>query len=204
MLDAWRAEHHGHPLPVRLQFIDALAQRADAASGAVRALLDERLTALIEAHARDLKQASAQRQPPQDPTPSALGALLTHIARHHGDAPAEAASPHSPASAFPEMPALDEFRHLWSQVRSESQMRQSLQEAPENAGPLNSNALVHRAVALMRDTSPDYLQHFLAYVDALSWMAALTGAKDPKPANDIVGPGSPRKRAKPKPRKRKT
>jgi hypothetical protein len=29
---------------------------------------------------------------------------------------------------------------------------------------------VHRALTLMRDTSPEYLQHFMAQVDALMWL----------------------------------
>jgi hypothetical protein len=36
--------------------------------------------------------------------------------------------------------------------------------------PLNSQHLVHRALATMRDTSPAYLQQFVSYVDALLWM----------------------------------
>jgi hypothetical protein len=27
----------------------------------------------------------------------------------------------------------------------------------------------------MREISPEYLQHFLAYIDALSWMEAMSG-----------------------------
>jgi hypothetical protein len=52
-------------------------------------------------------------------------------------------------------------------------LRQSLEHAPENAGPLNSSALVHRSIALMRDMSPGYLQHFVSYVDDLSSLEQL-------------------------------
>jgi len=77
------------------------------------------------------------------------------------------------APAFPEMAALDDFQKLWSRMRTESQLRQSLEHAPENAGPLNSSALVHRSIALMRDLSPGYLQHFVSYVDDLSSLEQL-------------------------------
>lgn len=77
------------------------------------------------------------------------------------------------SSSFPELPALDQFQKLWSRMRTESQLRQSLQHAPENAGPLNSSALVHRSIALMRDLSPGYLQHFVSYVDDLSSLEQL-------------------------------
>ena len=72
------------------------------------------------------------------------------------------------SSSFPELAALDHFQKLWSRMRTESQLRQSLAHAPENAGPLNSSALVHRSIALMRDLSPGYLEHFVSYVDDLS------------------------------------
>ncbi|HDV6357027.1 TPA: DUF2894 domain-containing protein, partial [Burkholderia cenocepacia] len=41
--------------------------------------------------------------------------------------------------------------------------------------PLNSNSLVHRSLATMRELSPDYLQQFLSYVDALAWLEDLVG-----------------------------
>ena len=75
--------------------------------------------------------------------------------------------------AFPELPMLADVRQLWSGLRTESQLRQSLQPAPANAGPLNSSALAHRAIASMRELSPGYLRHFLGYLDALSWMEQL-------------------------------
>ncbi|HEY4292688.1 DUF2894 domain-containing protein [Luteibacter sp.] len=80
-------------------------------------------------------------------------------------------------STYPELPAVGEFRKIWSHIRTESQLRQSLQQTPENAGPLNSSALVHRAMALMRDASPGYLRHFLSYIDDLSWMERLSDGK---------------------------
>ena len=45
-----------------------------------------------------------------------------------------------------------------------------LAKVPENAGPLNSQHLVHRSLTLMRDLSPEYLNRFMSYVDALSWL----------------------------------
>lgn len=77
------------------------------------------------------------------------------------------------SSSFPELVALDHFQKLWSRMRTESQLRQSLDHAPENAGPLNSSALVHRSIALMCDLAPGYLQHFVSYVDDLSSLEQL-------------------------------
>lgn len=83
------------------------------------------------------------------------------------------------ASTYPELPALGEFQKIWSRVRTESQLRQSLEDTPENAGPLNSSALVHRSMALMREISPGYLRHFLSYIDDLSWLERLGEGKAP-------------------------
>jgi len=90
----------------------------------------------------------------------------------------------SRSSSYPVLPALDEFQKTWSRMRTESQLRQSLQEAPENAGPLNSSALVHRSIALMRDLSPGYLQHFVSYVDDLSSLEQL-GHGGPAAPRDV-------------------
>jgi len=78
------------------------------------------------------------------------------------------------AGSYPEMPLLEEFRATASRLRTENQLRKSLDQAPSNAGPLNSDSLVHRSLSLMRDVSPGYLRHFVAYVDTLSWLERVT------------------------------
>lgn len=71
---------------------------------------------------------------------------------------------------------LDYFRDAWSKISAERQMHASLAQAPENAGPLNSSHLVHRALTLMHDVSPDYLREFLRYANALSWLEDMEAA----------------------------
>jgi hypothetical protein len=44
---------------------------------------------------------------------------------------------------------------------------QELDQAPKNAGPINSHMLVLRSLEKMRDVSPDYLNRFTLYVDTL-------------------------------------
>ena len=83
------------------------------------------------------------------------------------------------SASYPELAELDYFREVWSKVRTEKQMRQSLEQVPGNAGPLNSSSLVHRALSLMREVSPGYLKQFLSYVDALSWMEQINGGAAP-------------------------
>jgi hypothetical protein len=95
---------------------------------------------------------------------------------------------------------LARVRKLWDKVRARSQLQQAEINVPEmeSTGPLNSAALVHRATELMRELSPGYLQHFLSYVDDLSWMERLSVAaaapeKDaPRPAT--IGTKKPKAR----------
>ncbi|AOK20950.1 hypothetical protein WT26_22900 [Burkholderia cepacia] len=172
MLDAWRASGADRLDPVRFHRIDALERRAAGHDGDARRLLDARLDALLAGYADDVERAGAHADDanePDDvaqarPASGALAGLVTHIAR---DAQADRAGID---------PALIEyFRETWSKVRTEQQYRKSLDQVPRNAGPLNSNSLVHRSLATMRELSPEYLQQFLSYVDALAWLEDLTG-----------------------------
>ena len=115
-----------------------------------------------------------------------------HVDQDGGSAPRQHPSPSV---------VLDEFQQLWNHLRTDSQLRQSMAAVPEDAGPLHSSALLHRAMTLMQDVSPGYLQHFIAYVDALSCMEQLQ-------VSGVAGagtgtPGDTRKAtAKPRSRKR--
>lgn len=170
--------------PLRDPFAEALQRRAAAQGGRTRQLLEERLSRMHQAAAVALEDDQA---PPPAPAPGALAALVEYIA---GQA---AARP-----GYPELEALEAFRELWSQARTRGQVRRSLEQAPANAGPLNSGRLVHRALTLMRELSPGYLQQFLGYIDTLAWLeqiddGAIVAAKD---AQRSTGP---RKRARSKP-----
>lgn len=66
-----------------------------------------------------------------------------------------------------ELKAIRQFRSTWSKLSVEKQLAQALEQAPRNAGPINSHMLVLRSLAFMRDVSPDYLNRFISYVDTL-------------------------------------
>ncbi|WP_176046190.1 DUF2894 domain-containing protein [Burkholderia sp. BCC1644] len=167
-LDAWREQGADRFDPVRFHRIDALERRAAALGGDARALLDARLATLIEGYADVV--ARAEQAPVMDDAVrvasprGTLSALVDRLAR---DAQADR------RGLDPEL--VDYFRTMWSKVRTEQQYRQSLDQVPRNAGPLNSNSLVHRSLATMRELSPEYLQQFLSYVDALAWLEDLAG-----------------------------
>jgi len=87
------------------------------------------------------------------------------------------------------------FREVWSKVSADKTLRESLDQVPANAGPLNSQSLVHRSLALMHEVSPAYLRQFLSYVDALSLLEAITGHGS-TPGKDGPRAGNARRSAK--------
>jgi len=192
-LDAWREQGADRLDPVRFHRIDALERRAAVLDGDARDLLDARLAALIDGFAEVVAradEAKAARDNAQAtagaPVRGAIAELVERLAR---DAQADR------RGLDPEL--VDYFRTMWSKVRTEQQYRQSLDQVPRNAGPLNSNSLVHRSLSTMRELSPEYLQQFLSYVDALAWLEDLAGggaqpekeaprAKTSKPAKKVT------------------
>lgn len=202
MLEAWREQHADRLDPVRFHAMDALERRAANHEGDVRRLLDEKLAVLVDAYAGDLEKAavSAGTTSSETSNRSALAGLIDHLAASRSSRD-EAFATHNaamPSASYPTLETLDEFRKIWSAVRTGSQLRQSLEQVPENAGPLNSGALVHRSIGLMRELSPGYLQEFLSYIDALSWIELINGSV--LPASDAPRAPGTRKRSKAKPR----
>lgn len=222
-VEAWRAQHGARLDPLRWRFIEALARRTDAQQGPARDLLEQRLSARLAGYADELSKLPdiaspadaavlADAAPPAARSP--LGALLAALPSAKPNAPNAPSAPPPNAldapggdpppaapAAFAPLPALDDARRLWTHLHGRSQLRQSLQQAPSDAGPLNSGVLVHRALALMRTLSPGYLQHFLAYVDTLSWLermheeGALASRQDAQAtASKKPARGKPRKR----------
>jgi len=182
--------------PVRFRVIEAMARRAAAFDGEVRRIVDDKVIALLAVYGEDLEKAKAaevtkqQAQPERD----AFADLIEHIARHApaaDDVPAMAAAakttapgkpaprPRSSPSVAPapaaELKSIRYFKSTWSRLSADRRLNQSLAKVPQNAGPLNSHQLVHRSLTLMRDMSPEYLNRFMAYVDALSWVEQLNG-----------------------------
>lgn len=219
VLDAWRASGADRVSPLRFHLIDALDRRAAAYGGAARQRLDERLAALIRAYEAELDDARDGARTDVAPTASldaaAPGPLAELVAcldnrGHTGCAPNQDGSSDAPArlthdalglrAAYPELPLLDEFQALWSRFSADRQVRQSQERVHKNAGPLNSNQLVHRALSLMREMSPGYLQQFLSYTDALMWMEQMTAAAAP-PAKEAPRAGAAKKSTRGKSRK---
>lgn len=91
--------------------------------------------------------------------------------------------------------AFEDIRQACAEVRTRSQLRQALAAAPADAGPLNSASLVPRALSRMQALSPEYLRHFLAYVDAVTALQPLcSGAA--KPVESASRGAAPGKRSR--------
>ena len=167
VLERWRASGADRVDPLHFHRIVALHRRASALDGAARQALGAKLATLVDAYACKVERRSRDANK-GTPTRGALGALVDGMTARTETAVSNA--------AYPELPAVDDFRALWSTLRTGSQVRKSLAEVPTGAGPLNSAALAHRALTLMGGLSPEYLRRFLAYVDTLSWLETLQDA----------------------------
>ncbi len=85
-----------------------------------------------------------------------------------------------------EPPEIEYFQKTWERLSTGLRLQQARQQVPENAGPLNSTQLIHRALISMQEISPSYLQHFLSYVETLSWMEQLEASTSTSPAKTVA------------------
>lgn len=85
-----------------------------------------------------------------------------------------------------ELKALQQMREAWARRSTEKAVAKALEEAPEDAGPLNSHRLVVRSLMAMQDIAPDYLGRFVNQIETLLWLeqaGAKLLAKDEKNAD---------------------
>lgn len=128
---------------------------------------------------RGLRHFAARLEASEDC--ASLGSLVRQLERHalgNADTRSDEA-----AESRSELRAIRNFRTTWSKLSVDKQVSQALQQAPKNAGPINSHMLMLRSLTLMRDIAPDYLNHFMSYADALLCL-------DP---GEKEKPGSPKK-----------
>lgn len=116
-------------------------------------------------------QAGASRAP--------LGALVRQLEQ---SSPESAEAYWGSAGPHPELKAVRNFRNTWAKLSVDKQVAQALEQAPKNAGPINSHMLALRSLTLMRDISPDYLNRFLSYAETLLCLDQCEKEKPDKPA----------------------
>lgn len=192
-LAAWREQGACRIDPLRFLHLEALARRVAAQTGETRRLLDARLAVLMDGYqdamalARScVKVAGTHAPDPVSPGAqrSILGRLVDELTREALPAKGEPALPAArthPGSPM-ELKALRRFQGTWSRLSAEQRLRQVLAHVPPQAGPLNSHHLMHRALVLMRETSPAYLQRFVTHVDTLLWLDQLQASLVAVPA----------------------
>ncbi len=145
-------------------YIEALAARTGTQTGAAQALLQDKLHRALT----DLQERMAARPAPRTdttsptPAPSPMALLLQEMA------PAATAARAVPTTGWPaESPRVRQFRRQLRKISVQKQVSKAIAQGPQNAGPINSHMLVLRALGLMRDISPDYLNRFMTHVDTL-------------------------------------
>jgi hypothetical protein len=202
-LDALRESGADRADPVRFAYLAALARRAADQAESIRRLLSARIMREADAlAARHCLPTAGTAGHAEAPANSPLAALLSYIGEHAATPPT-ASQPSSALGPAPhrgpevrdpqaaELKSVAYFRETWSLLYAEQQLTQTLAQAPENAGPMNSQHLVLRALQLMRDLSPDYLKGFMSYVDTLIWLEHASSVK-PKADRPPAGEGEKR------------
>lgn len=212
-LQALEQREAGRYDPVRFRFLQAMTRRAQDYDGEAGRVLEARLDSLLTAFEQTLTQqekasesaGNAKAASPASATASeakvadGLAALLASIPDRVADQDAARAETGLAVRAdYPELGMLDAAQETWLRVNTNRQLRDSEQRVPDNAGPLNSSHLVHRALMLMKSQSPEYLRLFLSYANALAWLEQMSdgsaGAADSTRSGAAKKPARNKKR----------
>ena len=173
--------------PVRFRFMEALERRAAPGAGAARALLDQRLAALLDAYAADLERT---RPRPAAPRPSRRKRLATRR-DCAADTPIDAPLPADTLASLAR--ALDTGHAVpgATPTRSCRCWTCTVTSGPRSAPTAscanrNSRCPTCRPAQFQQPgsplagadapASPGYLHQFLSYLDALAWMEQFDGA----------------------------
>jgi hypothetical protein len=184
-LDVLRANGGAERDPIRFAYLNALARRAAAQPEYIRQKLNERFSAAASKLAA--RPTVAPTAPHRKNNTSPLANLLVYISQQVHAQP-ETLPINVPTVAnrnfhqnsqnvstshtlqVPELRSVTYFHNTWSKLSTEQQLTETLAQAPENAGPMNSQHLVLRSLQIMNEISPDYLQGFMSYIDTLIWL----------------------------------
>ena len=153
---------------VNWHYIQTLSARSLIQTGPAQTLLQSKLQnhlRVLEARMAQSATQQTQGSPSTSPTPSPMAVLLQDMAPSHLPAPTPIDS-HT-LSTHRESPRVRQFRQQLRQISVQKRVSSAIAQAPQNAGPINSHMLVLRALGLMRDISPDYLNRFMTHVDTL-------------------------------------
>ena len=193
------ADQEAEPLdPLRFRLMQALARRADNYDGEARRVLEAKLETLLDAYEQQLQNSNSASETPEaesaasakseTPRESPLVALLSSFTGQQAAQESARMAVGLPSRAdYPELRMLDAAQATWLRVSTDRQLRDSEKRIPDNAGPLNSSQLVHRALLLMQEQSPEYLRQFLSYLNVLAWMEQMTDGNAAAPEAGAQG-----------------
>jgi len=213
-LDTLQAAGAAQHDPVHWHYLQTLARRADQQEPAVRQRLETRLHGLLAALQQRMHSAAPLPPAGRRGAGDALAPLreLRRMLEQPSASPDLAAPTDPPPPAVrTELRAVRQARETWSRLSADKQLAAALAQAPQNAGPINSQQVVLRTLQRMRALSPAYFQQFMSYADTLLCLeqaqAERSSAskvsskareeKRPKPA--AAAPGAARQRRSPQP-----
>lgn len=172
-------------------YIEVLARRTGLQTGSAQPLLHKKLQQALQAFEQRMPALpTAAPTPPAEALPSPLALLLQEMAPPpHASHSPQSLPAASPLARHRESPRVRQFRKQLRQISVQKQVSKAIAQAPQNAGPINSHMLVLRALGVMRDISPDYLQRFMTHLDTLlcleqSEQSRLLARKPKKTAKD--------------------
>ena len=149
-------------------YIEVLAERSQSVSGAAQALLNDKLHKMLgefDARMNTEPARSGDGARGSNVSPSPLALLLQEMSLQATTQPQGGAGSTKPWRG--ESPRVQQFRKQLRKISVQKQVSRAIAQAPQNAGPINSHMLVLRALGLMRDIAPDYLNRFMTHLDTL-------------------------------------
>jgi hypothetical protein len=102
------------------------------------------------------------------------GGLFTSV-----DDDVDANSSHEDSAARP-LKASQTMRVHQQRRAAEKRIELAIAEGPESPGPLNPQMLAIKALTIMRDISPEYINRYVSYLDTLFWVEQLDTAANNK------------------------
>lgn len=152
--------------PLGWHYAQALAARTRLQRGPAQAQLLGKLLAALDALAQRLSQPPAPR-PPSAPSAALVALRDERLRLQQAQSAAHSIAWSAPQTRPAESARVGQVRRQLGRMQVHKQVSQALSQAPLNAGPINSQMLVLRALALLRERSPDYLNRLMTEVDTL-------------------------------------
>lgn len=188
-----------HTRSLELNYLESLARKLEHQPPKVQRILLPKLAQALQTYQQQTDQSPPS--PPNAaalaPTPSSpLGELVRAMAP--GTPTADHRDLGTGSGPRVELKSVQNSRNTWSKLSAQRQVAQAMDQAPKNAGPINSHRLVLQSLALMRDISPDYLNRFVSYTDTLLCLeqADLKPKAAPKRATGAGKPSAAAQRLK--------